>query len=294
MAHDTNKEKRRFIEFSNHFVDYTNGDVVIFDNVKNLKSLYPTKSMTNLMILCTGGTSRIKMTKGSTIELSKGSVLFLPHSVAIDVSDADDSFCCKVLQISDHIVQGLLRDKADIKQQLSLNTQFNITRLTDSSFEEFHCYFTLIQSKTERSEQKTPFEIVQGVLRALLLNLCFLLQDNYDMAPHQKLSQGKILFNRFLNLVAASEVKRKPITFYASLLAITPKYLTMLCLKHSDKTASQWVIQYTTEDIRFFLRNSNLSIKEISAKMGFANMSHFGSYVRKHLGMSPTEFRDQD
>ena len=87
-------------------------------------------------------------------------------------------------------------------------------------------------------------------------------------------------------------MKRRPINEYASELAITPKYLTMLCLKYSNKTASQWIIDYTLEDIRFYLRSSNLSIKEISAKLGFANMSHFGSYVRKHLGMSPSEFRE--
>ena len=88
-----------------------------------------------------------------------------------------------------------------------------------------------------------------------------------------------------------SDVKRRPITYYAGKLAITPKYLTMLCLKFSNKTASDWIVQYTIEDIRFYLRNSNLSIKEISAKLGFANMSHFGSYVRKNLGASPSDFR---
>ena len=67
----------------------------------------------------------------------------------------------------------------------------------------------------------------------------------------------------------------------------------MLCLKYSNKTASEWIVQYTIEDIRFYLRNSNLSIKEISGKLGFANMSHFGSYVRKHLGVSPTDFRHE-
>ena len=65
----------------------------------------------------------------------------------------------------------------------------------------------------------------------------------------------------------------------------------MLCVKYSDKTASDWIIQYTTEEIRFYLKSSNLTIKEISAKLGFSNMSHFGSYVRKHLGVSPNEFR---
>ena len=49
--------------------------------------------------------------------------------------------------------------------------------------------------------------------------------------------------------------------------------------------------QYTVEEIRYYLKHTELSIKEISAHLGFSNMSHFGSYVRKHLGVSPSEFR---
>jgi transcriptional regulator GlxA family with amidase domain len=53
-------------------------------------------------------------------------------------------------------------------------------------------------------------------------------------------------------------------------------------------------VLYTVEDIRFYLKNTTLSIKEISAILGFANMSHFGSYVRKHLGVSPSVIRGKE
>ena len=151
-------------------------------------------------------------------------------------------------------------------------------------------YYALIASKL-RPSSHSHHEIVPTLIRAFLLDLCQILEDLQDVREEVKLSQGKILFNRFLRLISSSDVKRRPISHYASQLAITPKYLTMLCLKYSDRTASDWIIQYTTEDIRFYLKNSNLSIKEISAKLGFANMSHFGSYVRKHLGVSPSDFR---
>ena len=124
-----------------------------------------------------------------------------------------------------------------------------------------------------------------------MLELYFVIQTGDGVRHERHLSQGKLLFNRFLALLSSSEVKRQPISVYASQLAITPKYLTMLCLKYSDKTASEWVAQYTVEEIRLYLKGSELSIKEISAHMGFSNMSHFGSYVRKHLGMSPSEYR---
>ena len=143
-----------------------------------------------------------------------------------------------------------------------------------------------INNKKEHSN-----EILQALLRALLLELSHLCKGANSTHEDVKMTQGKMLFNRFQNLITRNDIKRRPITYYASKLSITPKYLTMLCLKYSGMTASDWIIQYTKEDIRFYLPNSNLSIKEISAKLGFANMSHFGSYVRKHLGKSPSDFR---
>ena len=291
MAYETQKDKRRFIEFTNLFVDYTDGDVVIIDNAKDLTKLFPLKPMTNVIIFCKEGRQEIIVNNVIT-EASEGEVIFLPPGCKIERKGMGEAFKCEVMCLSDHIVQGLLRDRISVWQNTMHNNRPTAIKLSENSRSEFELYYALIHSKLNTTDAPIPYEIVQSLLRAMLLELCFMLEKVHGMGTEQKLSQGKVLFNKFLNLISNNNIKRRPITYYASQLAITPKYLTMLCLKYSNKTASDWVIQYTTEDIRFFLRNSNLSIKEISAKLGFANMSHFGSYVRKHMGVSPSEYRD--
>ena len=42
------------------------------------------------------------------------------------------------------------------------------------------------------------------------------------------------------------------------------------------------------------LRYSDKTIKEICYKLNFPNLSFFGKFVKKHIGMSPTEFRQQN
>ena len=291
MPHDPQKEKRRFIEFHNLFVDYAEGDVVIKENAESLAELYPLRPMSTAVVFCTKGKSSIVVNDIVT-EAVEGDVLFCPPDCQVERAEHSDDFRCNAIVLSDHIIQGLLRDHISVWQQTMHHNIPTAIHLSEWGQQEFVFYCALIHSKLNNYTLEPSYEIVQALLRAVLLELCFLLEGNHGMGSEQKLSQGKLIFNKFLGLISSSEVKRKPITEYASELAITPKYLTMLCLKYSDKTASEWVIQYTSEDIRFYLRNSNLSIKEISAKLGFANMSHFGSYVRKHLGMSPSEFRD--
>lgn len=46
------------------------------------------------------------------------------------------------------------------------------------------------------------------------------------------------------------------------------------------------------EEIRYYLKQTDLSIKQVCDRIGFSNPSFFGKYVRQHLGMTPIEFRN--
>jgi len=290
MAYLTKKDQMRYIELGNIIVDFNDGDVLVFDRVKDVSPLYPLRPMTFLIAVCCSGWQKLTA-NGRVIEMTAGNVLICPPNMRVSGGERSDNFECKVVCIGDHLIRGLLRDKVDLWHNSIYVDQLNIIDMPDACQEDMKFYFTLIRSKLKRSNPSPPYEIMLALLRALLLELCFILERSNSRGHEQKLSQGKVLFNRFLSLISNSPVKRQPITIYASQLAITPKYLTMLCLKYSNKTASEWVAQYTVEEIRFYLKSTDLSIKEISARMGFSNMSHFGSYVRKHIGVSPSEYR---
>lgn len=290
MAYTSKKNQRGYIDFSNLIVDYSDGDVVTYDRVKDMMRLYPLKPMSNMIAFCNGGQTRMRA-NGRVFDIKVGDVMICPPNVKIDDSSYSDDFECRVLCLSDHIIQGLLRDRIEVWHHAVYINQLSIISTSNVCSEEFGFYYSLIRSKIVNHKEGAPKDILLALIRAFMLELCFILEDTHSLEKEQKLSQGKVLFNRFLSLVSNSDVKRQPISYYAGQLAITPKYLTMLCLKYSDKTASEWVQQYTIEEIRFYLKSSNLSIKEISAKLGFSNMSHFGSYVRKHLGISPSDFR---
>lgn len=292
MAYVTKSDQIRYIELGSFVVDYKDGDVLVFDSVKDLSPLYPLKSTTMLLAYCTKGWQQFQA-NGQSYKLSETGILVCPHNTHVTFDGCSSDFDCKVMCISDTLTLSILRDMIGMWHSDSYIQQLNIISMPEPCKEEFDFYYALIRSKLKRNNPTAPYEILLALLRALLLELHYLLKKSDGTAEkqEQKLSQGKMLFNRFLSIVSSSKVKRQPITFYAGQLAITPKYLTMLCLKYSNKTASEWVAQYTVEEIRYYLKSTELSIKEISALTGFSNMSHFGSYVRKHLGVSPSEYR---
>jgi AraC-like DNA-binding protein len=290
MAYMTKKDQVRFIELGNFVVDYSEGDVLLFNKVRDLTPFFPLKEETTLIVYCTKGEQRIIM-DGKGVKVVADAVFICPPNTKVICLEHTHDFECDVMCISDHLVRALMRDKTNVWHQMVYVNKQLIVGITNSFREDSALYTKLIRSKIQSETSSPPYDILMTLLRAFLTELCYMIETDHGLAHEQKLSQGKVLFNRFLSLISSSQTKRLPITHYAGQLAITPKYLTMLCLKYSNKTASDWVAQYTIEDIRYYLRGTELSIKEISAQMGFSNMSHFGSYVRKHLGMSPSEFR---
>ena len=291
MATENPNNNNGIVEFKNLMVDYSDGDIVIFDNVRDLSEIKPIKPMTNLIGLCVKG-SIVMTVNGKDSKIKEDDILFCPPNVKIDHCVFSEDFECKLLCLSNHVVQGLLRDKISIWNRAVYINQTNIIPMSRACKEDFGQYYTLIRSKIT-SNHGSSCEIVQTLIRALLIELCDVLETSNGRGEEPRILLSKQIFNRFLNILSNVEVKHQPATYYAERLNISPKYLTMLCRQYSDKSASEWIIQYTLDDIRYYLTDLNYSIKEIAFRLGFSNISHFGAYVRKHLGVSPTKFRTQ-
>ena len=228
-------------------VDYTDGDVMIIDNVRHLEEQYQRLPSQNLIILC-----------------CKSGFMF----------SAD--FDCKILCLSNRIIQELLRLNIETWNRAVYVHRMNIVRLPDEEVTQFNLYYALIRHKMMQKEQRQySRETMQAIIRALLFDLCTVLESYSDVgSPDVRPTSGRVLFDRFLSLLAAQAIKRRPVGFYADKLSVTPKYLTMVCQQYSDKAASEWINQYVVEDVRHALKSTTLTIKEISDSLGFVNISH--------------------
>jgi len=291
MATENPNNQHGNIEFKNLMVDYSDGDIIIFDNVRDLSEVYPIKPMINLIGLCVKGTL-VMTVNGKDSKIKEDDILFCPPNVKIDHCLFSEDFECKLLCLSNHVVQGLLRDKINIWNRAVYINQTNIIPMSRACKEDFRQYYALIRSKIT-SDRNSSREVVQTLIRALLLELCDVLEASNGIGEEPRILQSRQIFNKFLNILSNIDVKHRPAAYYAEQLNISPKYLTMLCRQYSDKSASEWIIQYTLDDIRYYLTDLNYSVKQISFRLGFSNISHFGAYVRKHLGVSPTKFRAQ-
>ncbi len=112
-----------------------------------------------------------------------------------------------------------------------------------------------------------------------------------ELDHDQMLRQGDKIFRRFMLMLSDGQQQGRNVQAYADALCISPKYLTSICHQYASKTASQLIAQSMVGHIKQLLLYSDMTIKEIAAHLGFGNLSFFGKYVKKHLGVSPNNYR---
>lgn len=106
--------------------------------------------------------------------------------------------------------------------------------------------------------------------------------------------RGDVFVCRPSNILALLEDPRQPfvrVKGYAELLHVTPKYFSWVCKRLSGKTANEIICEEVVRQAKLMLRDNSLSIKQIAERLNFANQSHFGTFFRRHTGVSPCRFR---
>lgn len=278
---------------TNPKVNYYDGDIAIIDNITNLTNVAPFYAKMNIIVICSKG--RIQFNINDTpLLLQEQQILLSAPYVILDNYLFSPDFECKILCLSDDIIHAMLGEQVNGWNITVHNQRTTIIPLPREDQEQFIYYYELIKFKMNHQERRNSTITMQSIIQAMLIDVLSLTEEQGKLTRDpSSASHGKTLFHDFLRLLASKEVKHQSVDHYASELNISPKYLTMLCTKYSGRPASDWIAQYTKEDIRYHLLHTDLSVKEISLKLGFSNISFFGSYVRRLFKMSPTQVRNQ-
>ncbi|GJG67621.1 transcriptional regulator [Prevotella lacticifex] len=272
------------------FVDYYDGDIAFIDNISHLTDVAPIYAKMNFIMLCTKGRIQFNI-NDQPLMLTEQQVLLSAPFVILDNYLFSPNFECKILCLSDDLVHAMLGDQVNVWNLSVHSHRTSVIELPADDQQQLVYYYELVKFKVSHQNRRNNTFVLQTILQAMLMDLLTLIESQTDTPTTTSMSHGKTIFDDFLKLLSSKEVKHQPISNYASELNITPKYLTMLCTKYSGRPASDWIAQYTKEDIRYNLLHTRLSIKEISTKLGFPSISFFGSYVRRLFGASPSQLR---
>lgn len=273
-------------------VDYSDDDIIIIDNIKKLAEPNPTRIRMNLIAVAKQGKAQVFL-NGQTLTFGENQLLLCPPNTTFTDFMFSPDFEFKAIFLTNRIIQSFLREKMNIWNEVMYINKMHVVTLEprdiDFMFYFYNALRLLIDAPSDYYLYRT--ECIQALLRGAILGLCGVLKVVMNGKASTDISHSNSLFQQFIDLVNSGRSKANTVEAYASKLCISPKYLSAICKKNSGKTASEWIREHILEEIRYYLKQTDLPMKQIADELGFANPSFFGKYVKEHFGMTPLQMR---
>ena len=83
----------------------------------------------------------------------------------------------------------------------------------------------------------------------------------------------------------------RDVSYYAERLNVSPKYLSATVKRVTGYSVTSYIDRHTVPLLKDYLNDERLSLTQIAEHMNFASLSYFSRYCTKHLGQSPSEYR---
>ncbi|MXS70191.1 helix-turn-helix domain-containing protein [Flavobacteriaceae bacterium W22] len=139
--------------------------------------------------------------------------------------------------------------------------------------------------------------VLASCLHIILLKVKELYDQYYDSQFVGKITHSdENIVVSFLKLLNKEKKNKdfkyeKTVNFYANSLKINANYLSRRLKTETGKTIKEHIHNLIIHDAKSLLRQTNLSIKEISYVLDFNEPSHFVNFFKKNVDITPNQFR---
>lgn len=139
-------------------------------------------------------------------------------------------------------------------------------------------------------------ESIGGLVSSVFYQFAGFLADSkrrQDMETPVRTSRQRQMLEQFIKLAINDHAREHLVGYYADKMCVTPKYLSKIVKETSGRSVPEWLNELLILDAKNMLRHSDMTIKEISAKLNFPSQSFFFRFFKNHTGQTPTQYRDE-
>lgn len=140
----------------------------------------------------------------------------------------------------------------------------------------------------ESCEKNNHFKSIANLY--LLIDYLYNLNNKEDF---NNFSDKDVHMKNILAYIHENYYKDVYISKISSTLNIDRTYIYKLFKKHLNISPKQYILNYRLEKAIILIRKSNLSISEISEKVGFNTYPYFVNKFKAYTGFSPLEYRNE-
>lgn len=276
-------------------------DLIISDNMDEVYMAMETMSSSFIAFYCEKGALQFSI-EGKMYHAKEGDlVVCTPRNILglyMRSPDLQGKVICMGGSLFDETLPSVFHIDPNWWKKLLYLRQNPVLRANEFQSKLFLAYFNLLKTYMEDSDNPYRQRIIKITSQAAAVEILHELdnwnpleEDSANQAKHEA-SQKDRLFQRFIALLSHPANTEREVRAYAEQLLVTPKYLSAVCKEKSGRTAMDWITESTVAHIKYYLLQTDLTVKEIAFKLDFPDVSFFCKYVKKHLGQAPLEYRN--
>ena len=273
-----------------HNLKYNDGEICFADNITSVPGLMSQFQVNFIAyVIVLEGNLTLEL---NTVpyQLEKNCSLFVDRKMVITGVKHSEDFRCVICALSTDI--GFSFFNKSLMQSVMHLLSNPVITMNQDEVDLMLKYYDLLVFKMDHPEMNFARETMRDIIRCFAYDLLSNINKHLSQGDgDDMLRQSDRIFRKFMLLLAENSNVNRSVQSYADELCVSPKYLTSVCRKHSGSTASELIATSVMSRVKQLLLYSDLSIKEVAGEMGFDNLSFFGKYVKKHLGLSPNHYR---
>ena len=270
--------------------EFIDDDIVMLDNLHEAPIPHDPRRMNFILVgLCTRGEARLNV---DTLErvITPGDVIIISDRHVIDSFSGSDDLEALCILISNKFFNEIIRNMSDLSTLFLFSRMHPVFSLTKEEQFAIQAYFRAIKFRVDDTDHHFRVDVVRSLIMTMIYDISNAIYRLQQMSDRRQ-TRAEAIFAQFIKLVEENFRKERRVGWYGVQLCITPKYLSETVKAVSHRTPNEWIDNYVILEARVLLKNSTMSIKQISQHLNFPNQSFLGKYFKEHVGMSPSEYR---
>lgn len=227
---------------------------------------------------------------GSLIELEKDQIIFCTPINVLEIDKDTEGIVSLVFNREFYCIQ-------DHDQEVSCNGFLffgssvpQILTLKGKDKDSFCSMFDSFQEEFKNKDQ-IQGEMLRTLLKSFLIKSRRLIKQEL---PDPGLPNNQLDIIRRFNVLVEKHFREKhQVADYADLLFKSPKTLSNLFHKYSDKSPLATINERIVVEAKRLLLYSDKTSEEIAYELGYKEAGHFSKFFKKHAGSNPSEFKSK-
>jgi AraC-like DNA-binding protein len=140
------------------------------------------------------------------------------------------------------------------------------------------------------AEQARPLDAIQPKLMEALLSAVLLHGERlvHAATAHQPVAPS---LQRFFTILETDCLRTREVAHYAKKAGISVRQLSELLVAHTGKSTKRVVDDRVVLEQKRLLAHTDVSVKELAERTGFAEATNMVKFFRHHTGTTPQAFR---